>query len=205
MPYAIISTLRLRQNGRHFADDIFKCIYFNENVRISFEVSLKFVLRVLINNILALVQIMAWRRPGDKPLSEPIMVILLTHICIIPPQWVKPQWVKPTLLRSKDMDYMNLLIKASLLFAETVLEKFDVRKYRKTSNIRCTLGNKIVDHSDVVGASPVGAAPVWASPVGAAPTTSSFSTWHLASRDLAKTAARQYENLLSVGIWCDLY
>ena len=39
--------------------------------------------------------------------------------------------------------------------------------YRKTSNIRCTLaGYKIVDHSDVVGASPV----------GAAPTTSSFST-----------------------------
>ena len=39
--------------------------------------------------------------------------------------------------------------------------------YRKTSNIRLTLvGNKIVDHSDVVGASPV----------GAAPTTSSFST-----------------------------
>ena len=38
--------------------------------------------------------------------------------------------------------------------------------YRKTSNIRRTLvGNKIVDHSDVVGASPV----------GAAPTTSSFS------------------------------
>ena len=39
--------------------------------------------------------------------------------------------------------------------------------YSKTSNIRCTLvGNKIVDHSDAVGASPV----------GAAPTTSSFST-----------------------------
>ena len=54
------------------------------------------------------------------------------------------------------------------------------------------MGNKIADHSDVVGASPV----------GAAPTTSSFSTWHLVSRDLAKTAASQYENLLSVGIWC---
>ena len=69
-------------------------------------------------------------------------------------------------------------------------------KYRETSNIRCTLvGNKIVDHSDVVGASPV----------GAAPTTSSFSTWHLASGDSAKTAAWQYENLSSVWDWCDLY
>ena len=39
--------------------------------------------------------------------------------------------------------------------------------YRKVSNIRRTLvGKKIVDHSDVVGASPV----------GAAPTTSSLST-----------------------------
>ena len=37
------------------------------------------------------------------------------------------------------------------------------------------------------------------------PTTSSFSTWHLASKDSAKTDARQYDNLLSVGIWCVLY
>ena len=34
-------------------------------------------------------QIMAWRRPGDKPLSEPIMVNLPTHICVTQPQWVK--------------------------------------------------------------------------------------------------------------------
>ena len=32
---------------------------------------------------------MAWRRPGDKPLSEPIMVSLPTHICLTQPQWVK--------------------------------------------------------------------------------------------------------------------
>ena len=37
----------------------------------------------------ALVQIMAWRRPGDKPLSEPMMVSLPTHICVTRPQWVK--------------------------------------------------------------------------------------------------------------------
>ena len=40
-----------------------------------------------INNMPALVQIMAWRRPGDKPLSEPKMVSLLTHICVTQPQW----------------------------------------------------------------------------------------------------------------------
>ena len=32
---------------------------------------------------------MAWRRPRDKPLSEPMMVSLLTHICVTRPQWVK--------------------------------------------------------------------------------------------------------------------
>ena len=31
---------------------------------------------------------MAWRRPGDKPLSETMMVGLLTHICVTLPQWV---------------------------------------------------------------------------------------------------------------------
>ena len=50
--------------------------------------------------------------------------------------------------------------------------------YQQSSNISHTLvGNKIVDHSDVVGASPV----------GAAPTTLSFSTWHLAVMDQVKT------------------
>ena len=49
---------------------------------------MKFVPKGLINNIPALVQIMAWRRPGDKPLSEPMEVSLLTHICITRPQWV---------------------------------------------------------------------------------------------------------------------
>ena len=85
----MLNTLRPRQNGRHFAYDTFKCIFVNEKVRISIKFSLKFVPKVPINNIPALVQIMAWRRPGDKPLSEPVMVSLLTHICVTPPQWVK--------------------------------------------------------------------------------------------------------------------
>ena len=83
-----INTLRPRQNGRHFADDIFRCIFLNENVWIPMKNSLKFVPKGPINNIPALVQIMAWRRPGDKPLSEPMMVRLLTHICVTRPQRV---------------------------------------------------------------------------------------------------------------------
>ena len=68
--------------------------------------------------------------------------------------------------------------------------------YRQTSNmIRILVGNNIVDHSDVVGASPV----------GAAPTTSSFSTKHLASMGWAKTTARRDKKRLSLGIWYRLY
>ena len=84
------NTLKPGQDGRHFADDIFKWIFLNEFIWISIKVSLKFVPRGPINNNPALVQIMAWRRPGDKPLSEPMVVSLPTHICIARPQWVKP-------------------------------------------------------------------------------------------------------------------
>ena len=85
----LLNSLRPRQNGRHFADDISKCIFLNENVWIPIKISLKFVPKGPINDIPALVQIMAWRRPGDKPLSEPMLVSLPTHICVTRPQWVK--------------------------------------------------------------------------------------------------------------------
>ena len=61
----------------------------NENVSISIKILLEFILKCPINNIPAFVQILAWRRLGDKPLSEPIMIILLTHIYVTGPQWVK--------------------------------------------------------------------------------------------------------------------
>ena len=84
-----INTLRLRQNGCHFADDIFKHIFLSENIRIWSKIPLKFVPTGTVNNISALVQIMAWRRSGDKPLSEPMLVSLRTHICVAWPQGVK--------------------------------------------------------------------------------------------------------------------
>ena len=69
-------TQKQRQNGRHFADDVFKYIFLNGNLWISIKISLKFVPKGPINNIPALVQIMAWRQTGDKPLSEPMIVYL---------------------------------------------------------------------------------------------------------------------------------
>ena len=75
-----VNSLRPRQNRGHFADDIFKCIFLNKNVWIAIKISLKFVPKGPVNNIPALVQIKAWRRPGDKPLSEAMLVSLPTHI-----------------------------------------------------------------------------------------------------------------------------
>ena len=54
-------------------DDNFKCIFLNENDRIPIRISLKSVPRSPIDNKLALVQIIAWRRVGDKPLPEPML------------------------------------------------------------------------------------------------------------------------------------
>ena len=66
---SLFNTLGPRQNGRHFTDDIFKCISLNEDTWIPFKISLKFVPNGPIDNC-----------PGDKPLSEPMMVSLLMHM-----------------------------------------------------------------------------------------------------------------------------
>ena len=58
-----------------FPADILKCIFMNENVWISIKISLNIVPDDPNNNIPALVQIMVWRRLGNKPLSEPMMVL----------------------------------------------------------------------------------------------------------------------------------
>ena len=58
------------------ADDIFKCIYLIENGRIQIWISLKLVPKSPIDNKPALVQVMAWRWTGDKPLPEPMMTKL---------------------------------------------------------------------------------------------------------------------------------
>ena len=84
-----INSVRPRQNGRHVPDDIFKYILLNEKVWISIKISLKSVPKGPVNNIPALVQILAWRRPRDKPLSEPMMVRFPTHKCVARPQWFK--------------------------------------------------------------------------------------------------------------------
>ena len=94
-----INSLRpTKQNGCHFADDTFKSIFLDENGGISIKISLKFVHKGPINNIPALVQMMAWRQPGNKPLSETMVVRLPTYICVTRPQWVnenRPYYLHP--------------------------------------------------------------------------------------------------------------
>ena len=81
-----VNILRLKQNDCHCLDDLFKHIFFNENVWILLKISLKFVPKVPINSIPVLVQVMAWRQPCDKPLSESMMVRLPMHIYVTQPQ-----------------------------------------------------------------------------------------------------------------------
>ena len=71
----------------HFLE--WKCLNCGQNFT-------SFVAGGPINNIPSLVQIMARCREGDKPLSEPILVSLLTHIFITRPQWVNDQFTKQT-------------------------------------------------------------------------------------------------------------
>ena len=71
-----INTLRPGQSGHDYTDDNFKCIFMNENVwilKLHWETS---VPKGPIDSITAFVQILAWRRPGDKPKSEPMFALV---------------------------------------------------------------------------------------------------------------------------------
>ena len=61
----------------NLADEIFNRIFLSENVWILIKISLKFVFKGSVDNKPALVQVMAWRWTGDKPLSEPMLTQLI--------------------------------------------------------------------------------------------------------------------------------
>ena len=88
------------QNGHPFADATFKRTFFS------------------INNIPALVQTMAWRRPGDKPLSEPVMVTSLTHVYVTRPQWVNNNinYKGPGFVKSLQLDRSMKIIDIGIVF-----------------------------------------------------------------------------------------
>ena len=85
----IINTFSPGRNCCHFADGNSKCILWNKNVRFLFSISLHVVPKVGISNIPALVHIMAWHPPANKPLSKAMVVSLLAHVCVTYTQWIK--------------------------------------------------------------------------------------------------------------------
>ena len=109
------------------------------------------------------------------PVQEPI--IKLVHWCLVMlygdidlgqhwfRQWLVAWWHQAIAWTNDDLSSVRTISQKK---PEWLITKFGLKiTYRKVSNIRRTLvDNKIVYHSDIVGASPV----------GAAPTTSSFST-----------------------------
>ena len=78
-----------RDEMGNISQTTFSSYFFSENVWVSIEISRKFVPNGQINNIPSLFQIMALRRPRNKPLSEPMMVSFPTHICVTRSQCVK--------------------------------------------------------------------------------------------------------------------
>ena len=77
------------QNSSRFANDIFKCIFLNEKFCISIWISLKFVPEGAIHKKRALVQVMAWRGVGNKPLPEPVLIQFTDeYICVTKGRWV---------------------------------------------------------------------------------------------------------------------
>ena len=73
IPEQIINSTSPEQNSRHFADDIFKCIFLNVKVRILIRISVKFVPKGPVDIESTLIQVMAWRQIGDKSLHETIL------------------------------------------------------------------------------------------------------------------------------------
>ena len=87
--WTVVGKLDLTHWGRDKMAAIYQTAFSNAFPWMKmYEFRLKFVRKGSINNTPALVQIMAWRRLGDKPLSGLMMVRLPTHICVTRPQWV---------------------------------------------------------------------------------------------------------------------
>ena len=99
-----VNKLRPRRNGRNFPDDIFKCIFLDAKCRYKLRLRVhKVCSSGPVNNIPALVQIMAWHRPGAMPLFELMTVSLLTHMRPSASNELKELYRHYTLERSRNV------------------------------------------------------------------------------------------------------
>ena len=89
---------------------------------------------------------MAWRRPGDKPLSEPMRFSSLTHICVIRPQWVKMYWgttfvpfakfIHSGLFHSNEFEQMCIVTVVCCLMRYNIYEMYSVIVVTKDKKIK---------------------------------------------------------------------
>ena len=98
-----------------------------------FRLKLKLFSNGPISNIPSVVQIMAWRRPGDRPLSEPMMDILLTQICVTRPQWVYNAALSHLKFRSQSLIATKTLKEAKKVHI-CLLIPLDMLTYKRTKS-----------------------------------------------------------------------
>ena len=107
-----LNSLRPRRNEQHFADDIFNCLFLNENVWIPIKISLKIVPMGPIDNIPSLVQIMAWRRRSasvSESLHTDVDIAIYTYICML----VIKKFLDTRTCRVRDEPFWILLLLAN--------------------------------------------------------------------------------------------
>ena len=122
-------TLRPRRNRQHFADNILKSILVQWKCLNLKKKSLKFVGTTY--NIVALVQIIAWRRPSDTLLFEPVMVSLPMHICLIRPQWIYNAYLQTVAYWNVSclcLKHSNLTMKAGAFYFHVFIKKLNVHQ-----------------------------------------------------------------------------
>ena len=86
-----INTSRPRQNGHHFADSFSKFISWMKIVNFAYNFTFHWIWFLIFHLTICKMshsQIMAWILNGSMPLSEPMTVSLLTHICVTQFQWI---------------------------------------------------------------------------------------------------------------------
>ena len=91
----ITNTARLNQNGLSFPENIFKCIFFNESIKLSINIPLKFAPNKQYSSNGSDND---WHRLGDQPSPQPMVVNLLMHIFTTLPLELMPfglRWTKP--------------------------------------------------------------------------------------------------------------
>ena len=108
--YTVFNTLRPRQDGCLFADDILKCIFLNGNSWIPNKISWEYVALRLIDNKPSMVQIMGCRRAGDNPIIWTNDGTVYWRIYEIRPRWVKGRWPRRSFWRHiRFSDYIAIV------------------------------------------------------------------------------------------------